>query len=73
MTQLKTVISEELHRKVEKISAYTATSISAVSAYLAACQIETYFQNSKEYTYQWKRRRHVSMNKSLNNKSLSVC
>lgn len=72
MTQLKTVISEELHRKIKKISTYTATSISAASTYLAARQIKAYHQNPKDYTYMWSRKHHVSMNNSPNNKSLSV-
>jgi len=72
MTQLKTFVSEELHRKIEKISKYTATSISAVSAYVAARQIKEYHKNPKDYSYEWKRKPHVSMNQSPNNKSLSV-
>lgn len=72
MTQLKTVLSEELYRKIEKISNYTAASISAVSAYLAARQIKEYYQNPKDYTYRWNGKPHISMNKSPNNKSLSV-
>lgn len=72
MIQLKTVISEELHRKIKKISDYTATSISAVSTYFAARQINAYHHNTREYTYEWKRKKHFSANKSPNNKSLSI-